>query len=89
LPSFLSVLRSRLTYVRSGFLQLTLDLASFLSVLIGVLCVLHMSDVVLNLRDVGLALGDVIAIPPGVFDFRLKVENYELPVDVNGKGGEG
>jgi hypothetical protein len=48
-----------------------------------------MSDVVLNLRDVGLALRDVIGIPPDVFDFRLKVENYELPVDVNGKGGEG
>jgi hypothetical protein len=66
-----SLCRSRLTYVRSGFLQLTLDLASFLSVLIGVLCGLHLRDVVLNLRDVGLALHDVIGIPPDVFDFRL------------------
>ena len=62
------MLRSRLTYVRSGFLQLTLDLASFLSVLIGVLCGLHLHDVV---RDVGLALHDVIGIPPDVFDFMM------------------
>jgi hypothetical protein len=35
-----------------------------------VLCGLHLHDVVLNLRDVGLALHDVIGIPPDVFDFR-------------------
>jgi hypothetical protein len=65
------VLRSRLTYVRSGFLQLTLDLASFLSLFIGMLCGLHLHDVVLSLRDVGLVLHDVIGIPPDVFDFMM------------------
>jgi hypothetical protein len=46
-------------------------LISFLSLLIGMLCGLHLHDVVLNLRDVGLVLHDVIGIPPDVFDFMM------------------
>jgi hypothetical protein len=70
LSSFLSVqvtfnLREEwISTVDSGFGEFSLCA-------LGVLCGLHLRDVVLNLRDVGLTLHDVIGIPPDVFDFRL------------------